>query len=216
MKTHKKFVSILCAVALLVSALPAASAVSAEPLSEYAGETVSVHVTQIDIDGQTAEAYINVDVPKNATVLEAEDLLQAAAIATVDPVSRFRAAEEVDYLYTVGGVRFTTSYKSIQSVYMEHDYTRLVFMFNFGTFTGNPTNVTLRLTDANSHTFTLNGELNPEYNGQKSAEIIIYKDRTYNGAKVPMYNGAYLGVEGKVDSGEIVFSGITAKGYYNA
>lgn len=213
----KKITSLALALTMLLSALPAASAINAEPLSEFAGETVSVHVTQIGADGQVTEAYVDVDVPKNATAHEEQDLLQTAAIAAVDPVARFnKAAERLDDLFMGSQISLNTSYKSVWPIYMEHDYTRLVFQLNFGTITGNPTNVTLRLTDEDSNVFTLNGALNLEYNGKKSAEIIVYENRTYGGNKIPMHNGARLDMEGKVNSGEIVFAGFMVKGYYNA
>lgn len=214
MKTHKKLVSILCAAALLVSALPAAAAV--EPLSEYAGETVSVHVTRVDAGGVISETCIDVDVPKNATVQEGQDVIQTAAIAAVSPATRAVTEERFDDLCTASDAYLTTSYKFIRRLNMKHDYTRLVFQLNYGTITNNPTNVTLRLTDRNSNVFELDGELMTESNGKKSAEIIIYEDVNYNGKKIPMYNGTYLNMDGKVDSGTIAFAGFMVKGYYNA
>lgn len=76
MKTHKKLVSILCAVALLVSALPAAAA--AEPLSEYAGKTVPVQVVEETENGLTSRV-IHVAIPENATEEEASALISAAS-----------------------------------------------------------------------------------------------------------------------------------------
>lgn len=76
MKTHKKLVSILCAVALLVSALPAATA--AEPLSEYAGKTIPVQVVEETENGFTSRV-INVAIPENATKAEKDALVLSAA-----------------------------------------------------------------------------------------------------------------------------------------
>lgn len=78
MKTHKKLVSILCAAALLVSALPAASAVNAEPLSKYAGKTIPVQVIEETETGLTSRV-INVAIPKGTTQEEEAVLLSRAA-----------------------------------------------------------------------------------------------------------------------------------------
>lgn len=79
MKTRKKLVSILCAATLLVSALPAASAVSAEPLSEYAGKTIPVQVVKNTKDGLTSH-IVEVAVPPNTTKTEERTLINAVAL----------------------------------------------------------------------------------------------------------------------------------------
>ena len=79
MKTRKKLVSILCAAALLVSALPAASAVSAEPLSEYAGKTIPVQVVEETENGLTSR-IINVAIPEGTSPKGKDALVCAAAL----------------------------------------------------------------------------------------------------------------------------------------
>lgn len=95
MKTHKKLVSILCAVALLVSALPAAAAVSAEPLSKYAGKTVPVQVVEDTKDGLTSH-FIEVAIPKGATRTEENFIVYQAAFGKGE-TSTFSANAERFY-----------------------------------------------------------------------------------------------------------------------
>lgn len=78
MKLSKKLTSILCAAALLVSALPAAAAVSADPLSEYAGKTIPVQVVEDTKDGLVSR-IINVAIPQGATKAEERAIIHAAA-----------------------------------------------------------------------------------------------------------------------------------------
>lgn len=80
MKMSKKLTSILCAVALLVSALPAASAVSTEPLSEYAGQTIAVQAVDVSEAGTTSR-IVEVSIPENATEAEANALAYSAAFS---------------------------------------------------------------------------------------------------------------------------------------
>lgn len=78
MKLSKKLTSILCAAALLVSALPAAAAVSADPLSEYAGKTIPVQVVEETENGMTSRV-IEVAIPEGATKAEKDALVFSAA-----------------------------------------------------------------------------------------------------------------------------------------
>lgn len=102
MKTHKKLVSILCAVALLVSALPAASAVSAEPLSKYAGKTIPVQVVEETENGLTSRV-ISVAIPEGATKAEENTLVCAAAVGRVPGRTRFSNGTPDYYINSVDG-----------------------------------------------------------------------------------------------------------------
>lgn len=62
----RKVLSVLCAVTMLTSTLPAASAAEAESLSEYAGGTVICQVYEMTGEGLAAVTY-NVPIPAAAT-----------------------------------------------------------------------------------------------------------------------------------------------------
>ena len=100
MKTRKKLVSILCAAALLVSALPAASAVSAEPLSEYAGKTIPVQVVEETENGLTSR-IISVAIPEGTTKVE-EDALVCAVVGRAS--GKTRSSNAASGLYLIDGV----------------------------------------------------------------------------------------------------------------
>lgn len=78
----KKMASLALVMAMLVSALPAASA--AEPVSKYAGKTITCAVYDADGDG-TASRVIEVAVPEGATDREVQELADAAVIGA-DPM----------------------------------------------------------------------------------------------------------------------------------
>lgn len=105
MKTHKKLVSILCAVALLVSALPATSAVSAEPLSEYAGKTISVQVVE-ETERAPISRIIEVAIPEGATLEEANALVRAASCP--GGVSTFSMNQQTYGLSYIRGLMFNS------------------------------------------------------------------------------------------------------------
>lgn len=77
MKT-KKFVSVLCACAMLLSALPFASAAAHDP-AEHAGQTVVCQVFDVREDGSYSSRMVSVEIPANATQEEEIDLLHSAA-----------------------------------------------------------------------------------------------------------------------------------------
>lgn len=104
MKLSKKFVSVLCAVAMLVSALPAASAVSAEPLSEYAGKTLPVQVVEETESGMTSR-IIEVAIPEGATYAEERALVYSAAFGPVP----YSANQEVYFLSEEENITLTTA-----------------------------------------------------------------------------------------------------------
>lgn len=105
MKAHKKLVSILCAVALLVSALPAAAA--AEPLSEYAGKTVPVQAFDETENGWVSR-IVEVAIPQGATETEANNLMYAAAF-NQDGISAFSANETLYPLSTENDLEITAT-----------------------------------------------------------------------------------------------------------
>lgn len=77
MKTNK-ITSVLCAVAMLISALPAASAAEKEPLSQYAGQTITVQAVEETDDGLVSR-LVEVAIPEGATETEARTLILATA-----------------------------------------------------------------------------------------------------------------------------------------
>lgn len=72
----KKLISVLCAVSMILSALPAASA--AEPVSKYAGKTISVQVVEDTEDGMVSR-IVEVAIPARATKSQETELVYAAA-----------------------------------------------------------------------------------------------------------------------------------------
>lgn len=78
MKKSKKLLSVFCALSLLFAALPAASAVEREPLSEYAGQTITVQAIEQGEAGQVSR-LVEVAIPQGATASEARTLIYATA-----------------------------------------------------------------------------------------------------------------------------------------
>lgn len=73
----KKFASLLCAVSMLLTSAITASA--AEPLSEYAGETISVQVVRATETGSVSQV-IQAAIPEGATKAEEDAIVYAAAL----------------------------------------------------------------------------------------------------------------------------------------
>jgi len=72
----KKLISVLCAVSMILAVLPAASA--AEPVSKYAGQTISVQVVE-DTEAGMVSRIIEVAIPAGATKSQETELIYAAA-----------------------------------------------------------------------------------------------------------------------------------------
>ncbi len=210
----RKTISVLCSLAMIVSALPAASAVDAEPLSDAAGETVIVRVTNVQADGQTTQEQISVDIPEGATAAEEHNLIQAAALASVDGGTR-ATSESPDFLFE-GGCRLTSSFARMFSFSLPRDYDRLLFEFNGGTIiNNNPSVLYLRATNQNSTVFNFSAFLENQYNtSYKCADVYIYNGNTVGGNQVNLTGGSALTFEGRVNSGSISFAGLIVKGYY--
>lgn len=207
----KKWMSFVLAAVLCVSLAAPASAAESRSISDAAGETVVVHVTHINADGKTTENYVNVDIPAAATSAMEEELIQTAALATIN--SAASTSTDFDYLCQAA-VNLTSTYKYLTSIYLEHDYTHIVFQFNGGTCTDNPTTVTLRLTDDSSNVFTLSSSLSVQTGDLKCAEVIIYNGRTYGGITATLFNGGYFEMDAKVNRGSASFTGFLVRGYY--
>lgn len=79
MKKSKKLVSALCAMAMLVSALPAASAAEAEPVSEFAGKILPVQVVEETETGMTSR-IVEVAIPEGATKAEEDALVYSTVL----------------------------------------------------------------------------------------------------------------------------------------
>lgn len=77
MKT-KKIVSAFCAVSMLLSLCSFASATEAEPLSEYAGQTIAVQAIE-ETESGLASRVVEVTIPEGATEMEARTLIHATA-----------------------------------------------------------------------------------------------------------------------------------------
>lgn len=116
----RKMLSVLCAAALLISALPAASAVEAEPLSEYAGKTLPVQVVE-DTDNGLVSRIVEVAIPEGATKAEEDALVYAAAFGT--PVTR--SANATDTISVEGDFYITNSNKKIGGGTLARDYKRI-------------------------------------------------------------------------------------------
>lgn len=74
----RKTLSVLCAIAMLASALPAASAAEAEPLSEYAGQTITVQAIEQTENGPVSR-LVEVAIPDGATEAEKDALVYSTA-----------------------------------------------------------------------------------------------------------------------------------------
>lgn len=133
MKT-KKFVSVLCACAMLLSALPFASA--AEPLSEFAGQTLPVQVVEETENGLDSR-MIQVAIPEGATRAEEDALVYDAVFgSTATPFSTRAGTAEV-----IGEKEETVMLLSEETKVMEgtfrRNYSRIIIDFVIETFSGN-------------------------------------------------------------------------------
>ncbi|MCI9264262.1 MAG: hypothetical protein HFF06_06775 [Oscillospiraceae bacterium] len=210
----RKILSALCAAAVLTAALPTVSAAESRTLSDAAGETVVVHVTHIKADGRSSQTSVNVNIPENATSQEEHELIQSAALAAVDPISPLSVSENFDWLYQGARVHLNSEYKDVTTIFLKHDYDRLVFEFNGGAYTGDPTVAFLRLTDASGHIFTSTGPLEYQYPDLRTAEVIIWDGEVFSGTSISFPNGSYFEVAAKINRGESTFAGFMIKGYY--
>lgn len=113
--------SVLCAVCMLCSALPVASATDiSDPISEYAGQTIACQVFE-ENDGVLTSRSITVYIPEGTTVSEESTLLIQAASGT-----QSRSANGTsDILYSAKNVEITKVSKSIASAVAKQDYARL-------------------------------------------------------------------------------------------
>lgn len=133
MKT-KKFVSVLCACAMLLSALPFASA--AEPLSEFAGQTIPVQAVEETEDGLVSRV-IQVAIPKGATKAEEDALVYdavfgaSAAALSAQP----RIAEIICNNHEE--IRVLGDEIKVAEGVMRHDYSQIVVDFVVESFSGN-------------------------------------------------------------------------------
>lgn len=99
----KKMMSLVLAMTMILSALPAASAVSAEPLSKYAGMTVPVQVVEETENGLTSRV-INVAIPEGATEAEENALVCAAAVGRASGEMRSINATPAYIISSMGSV----------------------------------------------------------------------------------------------------------------
>lgn len=108
----KKLMSLVLAMTMVLSALPAAAAVDAEPLSEYAGQTIPVQVVDVTENGCDSR-IIEVAIPDGATKTSVRAIMNAAAFGStarsVNEMLYFLSVEENIVLNTtakrVGGGR---------------------------------------------------------------------------------------------------------------
>lgn len=102
MKKSKKMLSVFCALSLLLVALPAASAVpvtsaaETEPISEYAGKTITVQFVKETEHGLDSR-LIDVMIPVGATRAEEETLIYSAMFED-GGISPYTANYEIPYL----------------------------------------------------------------------------------------------------------------------
>lgn len=91
----KKMMNLALVMVMVLSVLPAASAVSAEPLSQYAGQTVPIQVMEETANGWVTR-FVEVAIPEGAT--KAEELaLTNSAVLGQGVASTFSAASETPY-----------------------------------------------------------------------------------------------------------------------
>lgn len=95
--------SLVLAMTMILSALPAAAAASTEPLSEKAGEVVLVQVVEETKSGLTSR-IIHVAIPENATKAEADTLVNAAALRRASGgIQPLNASSEFYYIDSIDG-----------------------------------------------------------------------------------------------------------------
>lgn len=124
----KKMMSLVLAMAMILSALPAASAVSADPLSEYAGQTIQVLAVD-DTGDNTVSRIVEVTIPAGATETEALTLIHATAFWT-DTVSPLSLNDSVTYLGEVKNFSLYPNPRQFWSRTLPSTLNEIYFTFN--------------------------------------------------------------------------------------
>lgn len=220
MKTHKKLVSILCAVALLVSALPAASAISSEALSEYAGQNIAVRVAYVQGNGEVAKEIVSVDIPQRARQKDEINLIRTAVSATAKSISANTVGSKGEQITARAPVNVTTSYSTVDGpIELRRKYKSLWFAFNNGTYTGSPSILTLKLsgggvdgvTSSKSIYFELGGDMTEKAN----VDIVIVDGDSYQGTIANLWENDAFEVSCRVNRGTVRFAALAITGYYD-
>ena len=220
MKTRKKLVSILCAAALLVFALPAASAVSAEPLSEYAGENIVVRIAHFHGDGEVTKNVLTVDVPRQATKKEEQKLINSA-VDSVTKVGRTSASLEYGDI-NIGAwapVLVTDTYtRPIGPITLDHAFSSISFQFHTGAKTGDPTTLFLKMDSLDMDGVVTSGtfkyELGADQTEKAQVTIIVVDGEPYIGGTAKLQKGDTIEVNCKVNRGSVRFAGLVVDGEY--
>lgn len=208
MKT-KKFVSVLCACAMLLSALPFASA--AEPLSEFAGQTIQVGVTHVAEDNTTRET-ISVYIPEGTSESEAGEIIYTAARG-VNTASNSRSARsgKYDNIFTGGGATgyyLNTNWRTITKFTLTREYEEIAVSFgSFSNSTG-ASQISLMLGDTVTNVLSQTGKIT---NGV--CEIVFFNGGTYGG-EADFSSGKIFDLTCKLDSGTITCKSVQVWGQY--
>lgn len=218
MRKNKKLVSILCAVALLVSALPAAAA--AEPLSEYAGETVAVRVAHFHGDGEVTKKTVEVNVPQRATKKDAQKLFNSAADSVAKVGGAAKNVESGTHSFGAWSpVTVTDTFtQPIAPITLNRSYNSLRFQFHTGVVTDNATTLIIKLDsilmDGVTTSKVLSYELGADQTQKAEVTIIVVDGESYLGREAFFQNGDTIEVNCKMNRGSVRFGGLTIDGTY--
>ena len=129
-----KMISTFCAACMLLTALSATYALdNADPISEYAGQSVVCQVFT-EADGELTSRLVTVSIPAGATQSEEATLLITTAYGP-----QTRSTRAVDIISTQRDITITTSSTNVGSGTAVHNYARIHASFNIDTLGGNTT-----------------------------------------------------------------------------
>lgn len=133
----KKLISVLCAVSMILAALPAASAVEPKAaLSKVAGQTVPIQVVEETENGLVSRV-INVAIPAGATVEEETAIIHAAALGKNAAVPFSASASDV--ISSESNLHITHNDVKIGGGILERDYKRIIVDVQIESIGGNTT-----------------------------------------------------------------------------
>lgn len=214
----KKLMSLVLAMAMILSALPAAAA--AEPLSEYAGETVAVRVAHFHGDGEVTKETVEVNVPQRATKKDAQKLFNSAAdsVAKVGGAAKsVESGEEGLGAYSPVPVTNTFT-RPIDPITLNRSYNSLRFQFHTGVKSGDATTLILKLDSILMEGVTtskvLSYELGADQTEKAQVTIIVVDGESYIGGEAFFQNGDTIEVNCKVNRGSVRFGGLVISGTY--
>lgn len=185
----KKLMSLVLAMTMILSAFPAASAVNAEPLSEYAGMTVPVQVVEETENGLESH-LIRVTIPKNATEGEASTLISAASSS--NGVSTYSTAGTDYVLSTLRGYVVEDEPKKVGGgIIPVVGISSITVIFDIGRFDHSGERLLVQLRNMDNPSISINNEWKSIVIMQDAWEVV------FRSSQYVMSKGTDVGVYAK-------------------